>query len=252
MKVAAYQAPLLEAGSMDALDLIRTRVGWCEAERVDILCCPEAILGGLADYSRDPRQFAISATTGRLDTLLAPIASDTVTTILGFTELSDGGALYNTAALFHRGMVVGLYRKLHPAINRSVYEPAHEVPVFRVGGLTFGILICNDSNDSELARSIAARGATAVFVPTNNALPLARAHATVVEEARNVDTATAVENRLWVVRADVAGRTDLWLSYGSSAIVDPDGTVVRCTRHLCEDLIVADLETNRESETKGP
>ena len=49
MKVAAYQAPLLPAGSMEALGLIRDRVKWCETEGVDILCCPEAVLGGLAD-----------------------------------------------------------------------------------------------------------------------------------------------------------------------------------------------------------
>jgi 5-aminopentanamidase len=49
MKVAAYQAPLLSAGSMEALELIGDRVRWCETEGVDILCCPEAVLGGLAD-----------------------------------------------------------------------------------------------------------------------------------------------------------------------------------------------------------
>ena len=113
---------------MDALGLIRTRVEWCEAEGVTILCCPEAILGGLADYSGDPTQFAIAADAGRLDSALAPLASDTVTTIVGFTELADGGRLYNSAAVFQRGSVAGLYRKLYPAINRSVYEAGCKVP----------------------------------------------------------------------------------------------------------------------------
>src|SRR5438270_578834 len=89
VRVAAYQAPLLAAGSMDALGLMRTRVKWCEAEGVTILCCPEAILGGLADYAGDPTQFAIAACAGRLDSALASLASDTVTTIVGFTELAD-------------------------------------------------------------------------------------------------------------------------------------------------------------------
>ena len=62
MRVAAYQAPLLAAGSMDGLGLMRTQVEWCEAEGVSILCCPEAILGGLADYSPHPTPFAIAAT----------------------------------------------------------------------------------------------------------------------------------------------------------------------------------------------
>ena len=65
MRVAAYQAPLLAAGSMDALGLIRTRVEWCEAEGVTILCCPEAILGGLADYAGDHTEFAIAADAHR-------------------------------------------------------------------------------------------------------------------------------------------------------------------------------------------
>ena len=50
---------------------------------------------------------------------LAPLASDTVTTIVGFTEVTGTGRLHNTAAVFHRGSVIGLYRKLYPAINRS-------------------------------------------------------------------------------------------------------------------------------------
>ncbi|HWM90437.1 MAG TPA: carbon-nitrogen hydrolase family protein [Thermoanaerobaculia bacterium] len=218
-----------------------------------MLCCPEAILGGLADYAGDPTQFAISADAGRLDSVLAPLASDTVTTIVGFTELADGDRLYNSAAVFQRGSVVGLYRKLHPAINRSVYDAGGTIPVFRVAELTFGIVICNDSNYSEPARLMAAQGATALFVPTNNGLPPARASAEIVAEARNVDIARAVENSMWVIRADVAGCTDELVSYGSSAIVDPDGMVVQSARQLSEDLIIAEIDTvSRADRTYTP
>jgi 5-aminopentanamidase len=243
VRVAAYQAPLLAAGSMDALDLIRTRVAWCEAEGVTILCCPEAILGGLADYGGHPTRFAIAAGAGGLDSALAPLASDTVTTIVGFTELADGGRLYNSAAVFQRGRVAGLYRKLYPAIHRSIYEAGRKVPVFQVGELTLGIVICNDSNYFEPARLMAAQGATALFVPTNNGLPPARAGAELVAQARNVDIARAVENSMWVIRADVAGRTEELVSYGSSGIVDPDGIVVQSARQLSDDLIVAEIDT---------
>ena len=165
MKVAAYQAPLLRSGSLEALGLIRQRVEWCEAHGVTILCCPEAILGGLADHAADPTGFAMDAQGNQLSTVLAPLASDTVTTIVGFTEMTGTGRLYNTAAVFHKGSVIGLYRKLYPAINRSIYEAGNQMPVFQVGGLTFGIVICNDSNYPEPARIMAARGATALFVP---------------------------------------------------------------------------------------
>jgi predicted amidohydrolase len=230
---------------MDALELIRARVAWCEAQGVAMLCCPEAILGGLADDARDPLTFAL-ANTDRLASVLAPLASDTVTTIVGFTELAEG-RLYNTAAILWRGAIVGVYRKMHPAINRSVYEAGRDAPVFRIGGLTFGVIICNDSNFAEPANTMAARGATVLFVPTNNGLPPAKASADLVTAARNVDIARAVEKNMWIIRADVAGQTNELVSYGSSGIVDPQGTVVRSARALSEDLLVVDLIRRDES-----
>src|SRR3981081_3476077 len=104
------------------------------------------------------------------------------------------------AAVFHKGSVIGLYRKLYPAINRSIYDAGDRMPVFQVGELTFGIVICNDSNYAEPVKLIAAQGATALFVPTNNGMPPTRGGAELVAEARNVDIATAVENRMWVIR----------------------------------------------------
>ena len=239
MRVAAYQAPLLPCGSLEAIDLIRTRVGWCESQEVEILCCPEAVLGGLADNAARPADFAIDVESGQLGAALAPLASDTVTTILGFTEMSGTGDLYNAAAVFHKGAVVGVYRKLHPAIRKSIYRAGDRRPVFSVGALTFGIVICNDSNYSEPARTMANQGATALFVPTHCALPVEKAD--VVGDARKADIALARDNGVWVIRADVAGRTGALVSYGSSAIVDPDGMVVQSAPPLTEALIVADL-----------
>jgi len=238
-KVAAWQAPLLPAGSMQALPMIQSRVAWCEAEGISILCCPEAILGGLADYSECPAAFAIDPRDSRLATLLAPLASDTVTTIVGFSELAEDGRIYNAAAVFERGSVVGIYRKLHPAIRHSVYHAGTDTPVFRIAGLTFGIVICNDSNFPEPARLMAGQGAVALFVPSNNGLPMTRSTAALVDHTRNVDAAIAVEHGLWVIRADVAGDNGVLRSYGTSSIVDPHGTVVQSAMQLDEDLIVA-------------
>jgi predicted amidohydrolase len=86
VKVAAHHAPLLPSGSLEAIDLIRKRVERCEAQSVAILCCPEAVL----------------------------------TTVVGFTEVTGSGTLHNSAAVYHRGSVIGLYRTLYrPSIDRS-------------------------------------------------------------------------------------------------------------------------------------
>jgi len=111
MKVAAYQAPLLPSGSTEAIGLIRHRVEWCEAEGVAVLCCPEAVPGGLADDAACPANIAFYAGGGRLDAVLAPLASATVTTILG--------------------SVAGLYRKLHRRSENPSIEPAIGSPSSR-------------------------------------------------------------------------------------------------------------------------
>src|SRR5882724_1489201 len=253
VRVAAYQARLLLPGSMDALELIRTQVKRCETEGIRILCCPEAILGGLADNHPHPSRFAIATDTGTdiLKNTFLPLASDTVTSIVGFSGFGDGGRIYNSAAVFQRGEVAGLYRKLYPAIRRSVYLAGHGVRVFRIGEFTFGIAICNDSNHPELVRFMAEQGATALFVPTNNGLPANRNGAEVAAKARECDLSNAVENGMWVIRADVAGDADGLISYGSSEIVDPEGIVVRSARPTTEDLVIADIDTVRRTRRCG-
>jgi predicted amidohydrolase len=125
------------------------------------------------------------------------------------------------------------------------------MPVFTVGGLTFGIIICNDSNYYEPAGIMASRGAAALFVPTNNGLPPGKAGPGLVAEARNCDIARAVENSVTVIRADVAGRTESLVSYGSSGIVSPDGMVLQSARRLGPDMIVADIKTSPRKQRRG-
>jgi 5-aminopentanamidase len=241
VKVAAYQSPLLPEGSFEAVKLIRERVRECEKQGVSVLCCPEAILGGLADYTEDPSRIAIRTDGGQLQSVLMPLASDTVTLIIGFTELSCDGALYNAAAVFQRGQVAGVYRKIHPALRRSVYRAGAETPVFWANGLTFGIVICNDSN-YPLARRMAEAGATVIFIPTNNGLPNARGSEEMRAATRTADLKLATESRCWAIRADVAGRNGILTGFGSSEIVDPFGNIV-CEAQLGQpDLLVADID----------
>jgi predicted amidohydrolase len=214
----------------------------CEANGISVLCCAETILGGLADFNEKPSLLAIRTDDGQLASVLTPLASETVTSILGFTELDSNGALYNAAAVFQRGCVTGVYRKIHPAIRRSLYSAGYETPVFRASGLTFGIVICNDSNYMDLAGRMRAQGATALFIPTNNSLPKQRASLALNAAARSTDIALAIENRMWVIRADVAGGRSTLACFGCSEIVSPQGQVVQEARLHEPALLVADID----------
>lgn len=208
-----------------------------------MLCCPEAILGGLADYADEPTRLAVAS--AEVGGVLEPLASDRVTCIVGLSELAADGRLYNSAAVFHRGDVVGVYRKNHPAIRRSRYHAGTDAPVFSIGSLTFGILLCYDSTFPDLAARMASQGATVIFVPTNNGLPHSRHSGEVAALSRACDVARAVENGVWIVRADVAGRAGELSSLGSSAIVAPDGTVLAEAHEGCEELLVVEIAACR-------
>jgi predicted amidohydrolase len=241
VKVAAFQAPLEACRGRQAIPLIREQIDRCEAIGVRILCCPEAVLGGLADYAAEPNEIAINAGDGTLNRLLVPLASERVTTIVGFTEIDREGRLYNSAAVFALDLV-GVYRKLHPAINRSVYRAGSDLPVFAIGGLTFGILICRDSTFPEPARELVSRGARALFVPTNNGMPPAKAGPELITEARRGDIARARESRVSVIRADVAGVLGNLVSHGATGIVSHNGLVLGEAEPLTTELVIAEID----------
>ena len=86
---------------------------------------------------------------------------------------------------------------------------------------------------------MAARGAKALFVPTNNALTPDRAD--VVADARRVDATLAAELHVAVIRADVAGREDGLLSYGSTGITASGGALLQAARAHDPNVVVAEV-----------
>lgn len=98
---------------------------------------------------------------------------------------------------------------------------------------------------------MASRGAAALFVPTNNGLPPEKGGPELVAQARNVDIARAVENSVFVIRADVAGRTESLESYGSSGIIDCDGMVLQSAPQLAPALLMAEIKTAPRAKRRG-
>jgi 5-aminopentanamidase len=247
MRVAAYQAPYLPFGSMEAVDLIAGQLAQCEADGVDVLCCPESVLGGLAHESdgQSPADVALEVESGQLAEVLAPLMATTVAVIVGFTERDGAGACFSSAAVITDGTLRGVHRKAYPGY-RTVIQPG-PVPVpFAVGPWPCGVVICNDLWYLEPARVLAAAGAAVLFVPSHSG------HLRDPEAARwlrsrgaNLPVARAVENTMAVVVADVAGAQGGRCALGSSCIVDPDGDVLARDEPDGTGLLVADIAGHR-------
>lgn len=90
--------------------------------------------------------------------------------ILGLLE-RDGDKLYNTAALFGPdGKLAGKYHKTHFAqgydANPPGYLPGDSYPVFDIGPLKVGMMICFDRQPPEPARHLALNGADLIACPS--------------------------------------------------------------------------------------
>lgn len=247
MKVAAYQAPYLPFGSLDAIELIGDQLATCEARGVEILCCPEAAIGGLAHESagESPADVALEVAGGELAAVVAPLLDTAVTVIVGFTERDGAGNLFNAAAVLEGGRIASVHRKSYPGY-RTAIQAGRELRVRACGATRFGIVICNDLWYPEPVRILASSGAAIVFVPTNSG------HTDVVSESfrargENLPVARAVDNSITVVVADIAGNEGGRVAHGFSAILDPDGIVLGRADPLRPGLIVAEVESKRRA-----
>jgi predicted amidohydrolase len=131
----------------------------------------------------------------------------------------DGERLFNSAVLLDGDGVRGHYRKLHLFDReREVFEPGDlGLPVFRLGGVRVGLLVCFDWMFPEAWRSLALDGAQLIAHPSNLVLPGA---------CQQAVPAHALINRLFVATANRVGSEGDLTFTGRSLVAGPDGAVL--------------------------
>lgn len=240
MRVAAYQAPYRPFPARGGAELVAAYLDRAQADGVELVCCPEALIGELANESDGdtPATVALSVEDGELEAAIAPLLGWQMTIVVGFTERGADGQLHNSAAVISDSTLSGVYRKAYP--GRSACAAGTELPIFHHGDVPFGVLICNDAHYIEPARILAARGAQLLVVPVHGGHRLEKEHAWRAR-GTNVLVARAVENGIPLVAADVAGWQGDRVCHGTTAIIDGQGTLVAAARELEEGFIVADV-----------
>lgn len=165
----------------------------------------------------------------------------------GFLE-AHGGQLYNSAVAIDQGGAVRcVYRKLHLFAGERTVLAKGDVglPVFELAGHRAGILVCYDLRFPEAMRLLALNGAELVIVPTawvagfdpeiDYSLPrIGQVDAVLVQ---------ANLNQVFVVCADVVGKTGSHDFLGRSMIANPYGKpVAGPASPVDEELVLADID----------
>lgn len=152
------------------------------------------------------------------------------------------------------GAIRAVYRKLHMfdvEVDGVVYaesrheEPGDEVVVSELAnGARLGMSVCYDVRFPELYRTLVARGAEVISIPSAFTLATTRDHWEVLVRAR------AIENQCFVVAANQIGAHPPGnRSGGRSLIVDPWGLVL-ATAPDTETAIVAELDLDNLHEIR--
>lgn len=167
----------------------------------------------------------------------------------GFPELRRDNCVYNTYVLVSPDGFIGKYSKCHcvPGVEFAYFKQGNALPVFDLGKIKAGVLICYDNHFPEAHRVLAIRGAELILMP----------HVTVGrgwwkdmdrdqarQQARNwILTwlrARAFDNSAYVAFVNQAGQDDEG-TLGCSMVLNPEGHVIAECPSTGEDLVVAEL-----------
>ncbi|MCB1295430.1 MAG: carbon-nitrogen hydrolase family protein [Gordonia sp.] len=222
---------------------------------VDLLVTPEMFVSGYnvgaeaARFRADPvlRDMTIPPVDGSIaDALSHMCARHRVAVVYGCGEIGDDGSVYNTARIVDAaGVHLGSHHKSHlyGGLDRDMFTAGTEpAPVIEFCGWGVGLLICYEVEFPEMTRSLAARGADLICVPTANMVEYN-------DVQRVLLPSRALENQVFLAYANYIG-TEGDLTYGGlSVILGPAGAPVTANPGVADlvtaTLVHADIEHSR-------
>jgi len=175
----------------------------------------------------------------------AAAAAGRVTVVLGTERLVEGGLRATAAVFAPDGTLTGFQDKvqLDPS-EEATYAPGTERRLFQAGPLTFGIAICHEGwRYPETVRWAARRGAKLVFHPQfHEAEPGSYRPSRFADPENSFHEKAALcraaENTCWFATVNYAGAG----SPTTSAVIRPDGTLLRHQPYGERGLLVADVD----------
>ncbi|MFO7948431.1 MAG: carbon-nitrogen hydrolase family protein [Armatimonadota bacterium] len=178
--------------------------------------------------------------------------------IIGSTHRLSGDHLPHNCAyvIAPDGSVVERYDKCFcTGGDLRFYSPADHLSVFKINGVTCGILICYDLRFPEIYRAYKKRGVQLLFQPFHNANKDGPTVHNIIMPT--TVQARAASNYMWISAANACSYYQNW----PSMLVRPDGTVVNTLRRHRSGVMVNEVDTheslydasgiNRERAMKG-
>ncbi len=166
-----------------------------------------------------------------------------ITAIIGFVDQGENKDIYNGAAVVSGGEIIDIYHKIFLP-NYGVFDefryfrPGKRFPVYGLGGIRFGINICEDIWHREGPACTQAREGAEVIININ-ASPYERGKP---ETRERILAERAKENGVMIVYLNTVGGQDELVFDGMSMVYDHQGRMIARGRQFEEDMMVVDLD----------
>ncbi|MFA4981490.1 MAG: NAD+ synthase, partial [Candidatus Omnitrophota bacterium] len=207
---------------------------------VDIISFPELAITG---YPPEDLLLKTGFVDDNLESLrdLAKMVGETVA-IIGFVDKA-GHDIYNAAAVIYKGAVRGIYHKMFlPNYGvfdeKRYFKPGSDAVIFSLGGLLFGVNICEDIWHKEgPVKTQASLGAGLII--NINSSPY---HAGRIREREELVRSQAKANNVSISYTNLVGGQDELVFDGQSMIVDSAGKITGRAAAFKEELLALDID----------
>ncbi len=223
------------------------------ARGAGIVLTPELALSGYPPQDLVFKSRFVPLNLEILDELHGAVGE--VPLLVGFIDLNPGAGrpYHNAAALLQRGQPIRKFHKsrlpTYDVFDEDRYfEPAREVAPVEIGGISFGVTICEDIwTEKYLPRrlygsapieSLVAQGAQAILNLSASPFALGKA-----PRRAEMLSAVARTHRLPIFYCNAVGGNDQLVFDGNSLAIDATGTLQSKLAPFAEDLAVVDLRS---------
>ena len=213
-----------------------------------IVCFPECYVPGYRAANRNVPKPDAAFLDRAWKTIAAAARGSTIAVVLGTERFVDLGPVLTALVINADGSVAGFQdkRQIDPT-EEPIYISGEGSKVFTAGPLTFGVSICHEGwRYPETVRWPARHGAQLVFHPHFHEAEPGSFRPTTFADPRNTfhekaGLCRAAENTIFFAMVNYASDG----SPTTSAIVNPDGTLLTYQPYGRAGLLIADLDLDQ-------
>jgi predicted amidohydrolase len=217
-------------------------------ERAGLICFPEAYVPGYRGLGHSPPAPDAEFLERAWSRVALAAKQAHVAVVLGTERIVDASLRISVRVIDADGTVAGFQDKVQMDPSEgTIYAAGSDRRIFRTGAMTFGVAICHEGwRYPETVRWAAQRGAQVVFHPhLHEAEPGSYRPVAFADPANSFHEKAALcraaENTCYFASVNYASEG----SPTTSAIVNPDATLLAYQPYGKEGLLVADIDLDK-------